>query len=443
MPDVVVVGAGSAGLAAAHTLEKAGLDCLVLEKNKYSGGRTRTAVKEGFLLDLGAQFFFTRFTFTFELMKSVGISDYLVDFKKPLGILRDGTTHILYHDIKDNLLHPLTASRFGAISNRGKASALKFGAQLLALAKKLDFREPEKAIELDDVSFAEYARKNFGDELLEYIFQPIASTLTLGNPEEISAAYGLALALYFLPGLRTTTKGMGFLTESLARNTSNLKLDTQVSRVIIENKRVRGVEVKSNSGTDFIEAPNVVLCTTATQAAKLLPGIPQGMRKILRDVRYSSCTHVIFALPAKVMGDIYAIATPRREGFSFSGFTEDANKHPAYAPTGTGLMHVFTFGNYAKEMLKKGNKRVKEEIVQELQTIIPQFPDEQIFAEVHRWKEAVCLSSPSHITSIQKLKAGLRDYGGLELAGDYLGMPSVEAAVYSGVKAARRTLKCS
>ena len=54
--DVVIVGAGLAGLMAARTLTAAGVDVLVLEARDRVGGRTYTrAASDGTLLDLGGQ----------------------------------------------------------------------------------------------------------------------------------------------------------------------------------------------------------------------------------------------------------------------------------------------------------------------------------------------------------------------------------------------------
>ena len=51
--DVVVVGAGLAGLRAAITLGHAGRDVVVLEAADTVGGRQRTDAVDGFLLDRG------------------------------------------------------------------------------------------------------------------------------------------------------------------------------------------------------------------------------------------------------------------------------------------------------------------------------------------------------------------------------------------------------
>jgi len=55
--DVVVVGAGLAGLSAARHLSRAGLAVRVLERTDAVGGRVRTDVRDGFRLDRGFQLF--------------------------------------------------------------------------------------------------------------------------------------------------------------------------------------------------------------------------------------------------------------------------------------------------------------------------------------------------------------------------------------------------
>jgi monoamine oxidase len=51
--DVVVIGGGAAGLAAAGRLRDAGVRCLILEARDRLGGRAWTVVESGFALDLG------------------------------------------------------------------------------------------------------------------------------------------------------------------------------------------------------------------------------------------------------------------------------------------------------------------------------------------------------------------------------------------------------
>ncbi len=53
--DVVVVGAGLAGLAAARILHEAGRSVVVLEASDGVGGRVRSDIVDGFILDRGFQ----------------------------------------------------------------------------------------------------------------------------------------------------------------------------------------------------------------------------------------------------------------------------------------------------------------------------------------------------------------------------------------------------
>jgi monoamine oxidase len=51
--EVLIVGAGAAGIAAARRLHDAGVDCLLVEARDRLGGRAFTAMAEGYPLDLG------------------------------------------------------------------------------------------------------------------------------------------------------------------------------------------------------------------------------------------------------------------------------------------------------------------------------------------------------------------------------------------------------
>ncbi len=53
--DVVIVGAGIAGLSCALTLQKNNLTFAIVESGDTPGGRIQTDVKDGFRLDHGFQ----------------------------------------------------------------------------------------------------------------------------------------------------------------------------------------------------------------------------------------------------------------------------------------------------------------------------------------------------------------------------------------------------
>src|SRR5215510_78546 len=58
--QVVVIGAGPAGLTAAYELCKAGISSVVLEKDRVVGGLSRTVDYKGYRFDIGGHRFFTK-----------------------------------------------------------------------------------------------------------------------------------------------------------------------------------------------------------------------------------------------------------------------------------------------------------------------------------------------------------------------------------------------
>ncbi|HVL82427.1 MAG TPA: NAD(P)/FAD-dependent oxidoreductase [Actinomycetota bacterium] len=59
-PEVVVIGAGPAGLTAAYQLGKAGHTCTVMEADDVVGGISRTEHRDGWRFDIGGHRFFTK-----------------------------------------------------------------------------------------------------------------------------------------------------------------------------------------------------------------------------------------------------------------------------------------------------------------------------------------------------------------------------------------------
>ena len=55
--NVIVVGAGFGGLAAAALLAKQGFKVTIIEKNEQTGGRARVWKKDGFVFDLGPSWY--------------------------------------------------------------------------------------------------------------------------------------------------------------------------------------------------------------------------------------------------------------------------------------------------------------------------------------------------------------------------------------------------
>lgn len=112
--DVIIVGAGAAGLMAARTLSKAGKTVIVLEAQDRIGGRIKPASKEafGYAAQAGAEFLHGEAALTRSLAKEAGLS--VTDQDGDIWTLRGGslmkndTFVIPYQDEVEECLKSLT-----------------------------------------------------------------------------------------------------------------------------------------------------------------------------------------------------------------------------------------------------------------------------------------------------------------------------------------------
>ena len=79
--DVLIVGAGAAGIMAARTLCDAGKKVCILEARNRIGGRIHTIIKEGFTkpVEAGAEFIHGNLSLTTGLLKEAGLKYYVTD----------------------------------------------------------------------------------------------------------------------------------------------------------------------------------------------------------------------------------------------------------------------------------------------------------------------------------------------------------------------------
>lgn len=104
MPSIAIIGAGSSGLAAAHTLQDAGYSVTLFEKSRGVGGRAATRTREGFIYDHGAQYI--KGVSESNAMSTALITERfrtpdLIDIAKPVWTF-DGAGHIQEGDPQQN-----------------------------------------------------------------------------------------------------------------------------------------------------------------------------------------------------------------------------------------------------------------------------------------------------------------------------------------------------
>lgn len=435
---VMVVGAGSAGLAAAGALCRAGFEVTVLEKESAPGGRIAGVERQGYLLDLGAQFFTRYYETTFEVCRAAGLGGEMIDY------------HLRSLAWRNRRMYPLEMSRDPRVALRGRGYQCGGMRERLGLArllaymsrhhKEIAFADMEELGELDRQSLSEFALRRFGQDVLEYFLQPSASSLSCAQPEDMCAACGISLAWHIISGMFkgfvALERGLGSLAGALARDCGGrIEYATPARRIVIEKGAVRGVETDGG----FMDAGAVVCAVPATAAIALLPGLPDSLHLPLAKVRYSACCHVMFALDRKIAPEgTYAVSIPRRSGSPIVSVGLDSAKSPRYAPPGCEMAHCFTFGSAAFELNGLPDSEVISRLEREMRAFFPGFPTHPVFSEIYRWREALCFYPPGMATAIARMERNdYRDVKGLYLCGEYMRLPgTVEGAFRSGLAAA-------
>ena len=111
--EIVIIGAGPAGLTAAWEADKHGVKTLILEGDKEVGGISRTVERNGWRFDIGGHRFFTKVDEVYQVWDEIlGKDDFL---------LRPRMSRIYYK--KKFFDYPLKASN--ALFNLGIFEAVR------------------------------------------------------------------------------------------------------------------------------------------------------------------------------------------------------------------------------------------------------------------------------------------------------------------------------
>ena len=243
--EVLIVGAGLAGLNAAITLQNAGVDVQIVEASDRAGGRVTSDVIEGFICDRGFQLINSRYPALQELdvIKEIDFITAPRVIEVSLGDDR--------HALGDPRIAPWTALDRATGSIPEKLALLRF------LASK-----PPSHFSVED------SLKSLGSTY-DRALRPFLHGVFLTDPKNVDAGYGQSIIKSFVtgsPGL--PRRGVAALSNALAARVKNITYRTQVDTV--ENGTVH-----TSAGT--FRANKVVIATDATTATQIL-GLPEVPR---------------------------------------------------------------------------------------------------------------------------------------------------------------------
>jgi len=292
MSDVIVVGAGLAGLTAATYLERAGLEVTVLEKSDRPGGRVKTDLIDGYRLDHGFQVINSGYSEIRKLNLLAGLDFQRISPNIRLAGLGDRVVGL------SNI--PAT---LGSISG-SPSEKFAFVSFLLGRGSNAS-------------TLGECAKKFPG--LYRAILKPFLTGVFLNNPDVISSHVARSIIRSFATGRPgVPALGVGAFSEKLAAPKINIQCNAEVTKIS------QG-EVAGNFGS--LRASAIVLATPATVSSALL-GIDLHARPLSSTTWYHTTSEPI--------QDSQILAVGKGAGVVNSLVMSEVSR--AYAPAGQNLV---------------------------------------------------------------------------------------------------------
>ncbi|KDN22623.1 protoporphyrinogen/coproporphyrinogen oxidase [Amycolatopsis rifamycinica] len=433
--DVAVVGAGIAGLTAAHELVRAGLAVRVFETRSRAGGRMASHRHAGYTMDEGAeQIPSSGYRATWELLRRNGMSEAeLPLIGGPIAMWRAGAAHSGVSDLRG-----LVGG--AGLGPRARLDLARFLAWAARHRRRFDADVPESS-PLGTTTVAALARR-YHPDLHDYLFQPVVGSFFGWQPERSAAAPFVSLMLDVGPpsAWRTYRDGMDTLARELAAH-----LDVRTGTTVTQVTADAGIAlVTTDHGP--VTARAALLCVPAPVAARLHTDEREPVRRFVDACTFTPTLKVSclldrpLRLPARER--LYTLLTPAAEEPVLAGIIADHVKHPGRAPAGRGLLTLMTNPSAIPGLLDAPDDTVAAALVEPAARYVPGLADSVTATFTHRFRHGLPEATPEAL----RLRAGFAARNGrypVDYAGDWEFLrPSSEGAVRSAARTASRVLAC-
>jgi len=263
--DVIVVGAGLAGLRCAIRLTELGREVIVVEAADTVGGRVRTDVVDGFRCDRGFQVLNPAYPAVRRWVDLDGLA--LQFFGAGVMVRKDDGLRVLADPIREPRLLPGTL-RSGYLRPVELTALARWAVRVLV--------DPRAVMRQPDTTLAESLdAAGVVGQLRREVLDPFLAGVLVDSHGLSSANFAKLLVRMFAlgrPGL--PEQGMGAFPEQLAARLPGVLLGMPVDAVTGDG--ARGVSVVANGST--LRARAVVVATDPITAARLTP-LPEPATK--------------------------------------------------------------------------------------------------------------------------------------------------------------------
>jgi phytoene dehydrogenase-like protein len=399
----LIIGAGMAGLACAHSLHAAGRNFVICEASDRIGGRVATDLCDGYRLDRGFQVLLTAYPEARRLL------DYdALDLRRfyPGALVRHGGK---WHRVVDPFRHPIDGLR-GAFNPIGSfADKLRVGLSRLG---GFDFSRHSSGLTTLEALRAE----GFSASMIERFFRPFLGGVFLENRLETTARKLEFVMRHFARGdTAIPALGMAEIPRQLAASlpAAAVRLHTRVTSI-----DDHGVHLENG---DVLAARAVVIATEAGGVAHMLglddPHVP-----------FNSVACLYFAAPTAPVNEPILLLNGEGAG-PINNLTVLSTVSSDYAPPGQHLISISVVDSEAAAAADL-EERVRRQL------------GDWFGADTHAWEllriDRIPRAVPSQRVMSEK-SARLRR--GLYQCGDHCGIASLNTALASGTAAAEAVLE--
>ncbi len=403
--DVVVVGAGLAGLNCARELVRLGRSVRVLEAEATVGGRIRTELHQGYRLDRGFQVLQTAYP---ELRNALDLPALALRAFLPGALIRfEGR----FHRLADPWRQPLAA--LGALLSPVGTLADKWRMALLrrqVLAASVD----EIYARRETTAGAFLRERGFSDAIIERFFRPFLAGVFFDPTLSVSSrAFEFCFRAFAAGDTAVPAAGMGAIPAQLA---AALPADTVRTNARVTALGEGGVTLESG---ERVPARAVVVATDGASTARLLGDEP------VPGTRSTTCLY--FAADAPPVDEPILVLDATGRG-PVNSLVVPTLLSRDYAPAGDSLIAVNVLGTPAQ-----GDAALEGAVRAQLRDWFGDAVDRWRHLKTFRILDALPLQTPP-VDNPRYFESRRADW--LYVCGEYRNAPTINWALYSGRRAA-------
>ena len=401
--DIVIIGAGIAGLACAMKLKKNNRNFIIIEQSNRVGGRVGSIKENEYIFDLGFQVYNTEYYKTNSLLNLKELK--LKVFKPGASIYNGRRFEILSDPFRDpSTIFETFFSGMTTFKDKIKILTLKRALSSYCISED----------QSEDMTTLKYLKSyGFSNKIINGFFKPFFSGIFLENQLETSSKFFKNVFSNFNKGYAAVPiNGMQAIPDQMVKNLNphNLLLGNKV----IEAKNPEKIVLENN---EIIEAKYMVLTG--------------GSNSLVNNhiVEFNSVRTFYFSSRVKVKHPKYINLFPYDSLINNIAILSSVSEN--YSPKGNTLFSI----TIIESDLSKSE--LIDIIQDKLSTYYGDEKSNYIFMKEINIKQATIKQKTGYFD----LK--IEDKKNILFAGDYTTYGSIEGAVVSGIKTAEKLISMS